>query len=91
MQLLHWRRLSDRKQIKGCVVDGPFGLDNAISQEAATHKGVAGPVAGDADIILCPNIEVGNAMYKTLVYFADVEVGAIISGKQRQPHSADLK
>lgn len=73
-------KMSDRKQIKGCVVDGPFGLDNAISQEAATHKGVAGPVAGDADIILCPNIEVGNAMYKTLVYFADVEVGAIISG-----------
>ena len=64
-------KMSDRKQIKGCVVDGPFGLDNAISQEAATHKGVAGPVAGDADIILCPNIEVGNAMYKTLVYFAD--------------------
>ena len=65
---------------KGVCGGWPIGLDNAISQEAATHKGVAGPVAGDADIILCPNIEVGNAMYKTLVYFADVEVGAIISG-----------
>jgi len=73
-------KMSDRKQIKGCIVDGPFGLDNAVSQEAATHKGVGGPVAGNADIILCPNIEVGNAMYKSLVYFADVEMGAIISG-----------
>ena len=43
-------------QIKGCIVDGPFALDNAISEEAAHHKGVKGPVAGKADILLLPNI-----------------------------------
>ena len=51
--------------IKGCIVDGPFALDNAISEEAAEHKGVKGEVAGKADILLLPNIDVANVMYKT--------------------------
>ena len=61
-------KMSDRGQIKGCIVDGPFALDNAISEEAAHHKGVTGPVAGKADILLLPNIETANVMYKTLTY-----------------------
>jgi len=67
-------------QIKGCIVEGPFGLDNAISTEAAATKGVKGQVAGDADILLMPNIEAGNVMYKTLTYLADSKNAGIILG-----------
>ncbi len=67
-------------EIKGCIVDGPFGLDNAISKEAAFTKGIKGEVAGDADILLMPNIEAGNVMYKTLTYLANSKNAAIISG-----------
>ena len=67
-------------QIKGCIVDGPFGLDNAISKEAAALKGVGGEVAGDADILLMPNIEAGNVMYKTLTYLANSKNAGIILG-----------
>ena len=61
-------KMSDRRQIKGCIVDGPLALDNALSEEAAHHKGIKGPVAGKADIIMLPNIETGNVMYKTLCF-----------------------
>lgn len=73
-------KMNDRGQIKGCLVDGPFALDNAISEEAAHHKGVTGPVAGKADILLLPNIETGNVMYKTLTYFARSKNGGILVG-----------
>lgn len=69
-----------RGQIKGAIVDGPLAIDNAISAEAARHKGISGPVAGQADVLLMPNIEVGNAFYKALVYTADVETAALIMG-----------
>lgn len=67
-------------RIKGCIVEGPFGLDNAISKEAAELKGVHGEVAGDADILLMPNIEAGNVLYKALTYFSDSENAGIILG-----------
>ncbi|MCF6137836.1 phosphate butyryltransferase [Pseudalkalibacillus berkeleyi] len=73
-------QMNSRGQIKGCVVDGPLALDNAVSMEAASHKGVSGDVAGQADILLVPNIETGNALYKSLIYFAKAKVGAVISG-----------
>ncbi|WP_294154966.1 phosphate butyryltransferase [uncultured Clostridium sp.] len=73
-------KMSDRGQFKGCVVDGPFALDNAISMEAAQHKGVKGEVAGQADILMMPNIETGNVMYKTLTYFAPVKNGCLLVG-----------
>ena len=73
-------KMSDRGQFKGCVVDGPFALDNAISLEAAKHKGVKGEVAGQADILMMPNIETGNVMYKTLTYFAPVKNGCLLVG-----------
>ena len=73
-------KMNDRGQIKGCIVDGPLALDNAISEEAAQHKQVTGPVAGKADIVLVPNFEVGNVMYKTLTYTAKAKNGGILAG-----------
>jgi phosphate butyryltransferase len=72
--------MNKRGQIKDCVVDGPLALDNAISFEAAEHKGIKSEVAGQADVLLVPTIEVGNALYKSLVYFAKAKVGAVIAG-----------
>lgn len=73
-------KMSDRGQIKGCIVDGPLALDNALSEEAAQHKKVSGPVAGQADIMLLPNIESANVMYKTLTYTTDSKNGGILVG-----------
>lgn len=73
-------QMNVRGQIKNCVVDGPLALDNAISMQAAKLKGLKGEVAGKADIIMVPTIEVGNALYKSLVYFAKAKVGGVIAG-----------
>ena len=73
-------KMNDRGQISGCIVDGPLGLDIAISEEAARHKNVGGPVAGQADIILLPNFEAGNVMYKTLTYTTAAHNGGILVG-----------
>lgn len=73
-------KMSDRGQIKGCIVDGPLALDNALSEEAAAHKKVSGPVAGKADIMLLPNIDSANVMYKTLTYTTDSKNGGILVG-----------
>lgn len=67
-------------KFEGCIVDGPFALDNAISEESAHHKGVTGPVAGKADILLLPDIEAGNIMYKTLTYTTNSKNGCILVG-----------
>lgn len=60
-----------RGQIKDCIIDGPLALDNALSKEAAAHKKISGPVAGEADILLMANIEAGNGVYKCLTYTTD--------------------
>jgi phosphate butyryltransferase len=73
-------KMAQRGQIKGALVDGPFGLDNAISQKSADIKGIESQVAGKADIILCPNIETGSVIYKTLIEFAQAKCGAIVVG-----------
>ena len=73
-------KMNDRGQIKGCVVDGPLALDNALSEEAAHHKGITGPVAGKADVIMLPNIETANVMYKTLTYTSKSRNGGILVG-----------
>lgn len=73
-------KMNDRGQIKGCIIDGPLALDNAISEEAAAHKGITSPVAGKADIILVPNIEAGNIMYKTLTFISNCKNGGILVG-----------
>lgn len=66
--------------ITDCIIDGPFALDNAVSKEAAEIKGIKGDVAGDADILICPDIEAGNVLYKSLTMFADASVGGVIVG-----------
>ncbi len=73
-------KMNERGQIKGCVVDGPLALDNALSVEAAKTKKITGPVAGKADILLMPNIEAGNVMYKTLAFTTDSKSGALVVG-----------
>lgn len=72
--------MNKRKQIKGCIIDGPLAFDNAVSKEAAEHKGIQSDVAGDADLIFAPNIEVANALYKSFTYFGGATVAAIILG-----------
>jgi phosphate butyryltransferase len=72
--------MNKRGQITGCIVDGPLALDNAVSALAAEHKGIQSEVAGRADILLVPTIEVGNVLYKSLIYFAKAKVGAVITG-----------
>ncbi|MED3571709.1 phosphate butyryltransferase [Cytobacillus praedii] len=72
--------MNKRGQLAGCIVDGPLALDNAVSLTAAEHKGIKSDVAGQADILLVPTIEVGNALYKSLIYFAKAKVGAVIAG-----------
>ena len=72
--------MNKRGQIKGCLIDGPLGLDNAISKKAAEHKGIISEVAGDSDILLVPNIEAGNFLGKSLTYFAKAESAGIIVG-----------
>ncbi|MEH7484132.1 phosphate butyryltransferase [Neobacillus drentensis] len=72
--------MNKRGQISDCIVDGPLALDNAVSALAAEHKGIHSEVAGNADILLVPTIEVGNVLYKSLIYFANAKVGAVIAG-----------
>lgn len=72
--------MNKRGQITGCIIDGPLALDNAVSMLAAEHKGIHSEVAGAADILVVPGIESGNVLYKSLVYFANAKVGAVIAG-----------
>jgi len=75
-------KMSERGQIVGGIVDGPLGFDNAISKEAAKHKGIESPVSGEVDIILVPNIESGNIFAKGLVYLAKaVPAGLLLGAK----------
>lgn len=69
-----------RGQIKNCIIDGPLAFDNAISFESKKHKGLTGTVAGDADILLAPDIEAGNVLYKSFVFFANAKVAAVVLG-----------
>ena len=73
-------QMNRRGQIKGCIIDGPLALDNAVSEEAAKHKGIVSEVAGDSDILLVPNIESGNFLGKSLTYFANAENAGVIVG-----------
>lgn len=73
-------KMNEDGQIEGCMVGGPFALDNAVSIEAARHKGINHPVAGNADILMVPDIEAGNVLYKSMVYFARAKNAGIIVG-----------
>ena len=73
-------KMAERGQIKGAIVDGPLALDIAFSAESARIKGVKSPVAGDADILVFPNIESGNIFFKGSTYLAKGELGAVVVG-----------
>ena len=70
-------------EITGCILDGPLALDNAVSYESAENKGIASEVAGDADILVCPDIEAGNILYKSLVFLASAKNGGVVLGAKR--------
>lgn len=72
--------MNRRGQITGCLVDGPFALDNAVSEESARIKGIDSPVAGKADILLVPNIDAGNMVAKAIAYFSKNETAGLIIG-----------
>jgi phosphate butyryltransferase len=73
-------KMNDRGQIRGCLVDGPFALDNAISIEAAAEKGIRSEVAGNAEILVAANIESANSLAKSTTYFAGLRLAHVIVG-----------
>ncbi|MBN2793830.1 MAG: phosphate butyryltransferase [Clostridia bacterium] len=73
-------KMNEAGELTGCIVGGPFALDNAVSEEAARLKGINHPVAGKADILMCPNIESGNILYKTLGFLANAQSAGVIVG-----------
>ncbi len=73
-------KMNHRHQITGCVIDGPFALDNAVSAEAARIKRVRSRVAGRADILVCPEIESANMLAKSTTYFANFRLAHVTMG-----------
>ncbi len=73
-------KMADRGQIMGGIVDGPLAFDNAISKEAALHKGINSPVSGEVDAVVVPEIETGNIFAKGLVYLAEAEPAGVLLG-----------
>jgi len=73
-------KMAERGQIIGGVLDGPFALDNAISSKAAAEKHLNSPVAGNADILLVPDLEAGNMLAKELTFLADADAAGIVLG-----------
>ena len=74
------KEMNQRGEIRDCIVDGPLAMDLIISKEAARHKKVVSPVAGEADIIVFPNIEAGNAVAKTFTNATDSSFAGVVMG-----------
>ena len=73
-------KMADRGQIVGGIVDGPLDLDAAVDAEAARIKHISSPVAGLADVLIVPNIEAGNMIYKNLAFMADAQTAGLVVG-----------
>ena len=73
-------KMADRRQITDCLIDGPLAFDNAISPQAAREKDIVSAVAGDADILLVPDIEAGNMLAKQLTFLGGAEAAGIVLG-----------
>jgi len=73
-------KMGERKQFGKCLVEGPLALDNAINLEAAHHKGLNNEVVGLADILVCPDIDTGNVLGKSIIYFTDAPAGGLLVG-----------
>ena len=71
------------EEFPGAIVDGPTPLDIAVSFEAAMHKGIDSPVAGKADLLMVPNIEAGNILGKSMIYFANSRMAGLVLGASR--------
>jgi len=76
-------KMGDRNSFGPCIIDGPLALDIAISKEALDLKGISSAVDGDADILVLPNIDAANALYKSLIYFAKAETAGVIVGSRK--------
>nr|MBC7245315.1 bifunctional enoyl-CoA hydratase/phosphate acetyltransferase [Chloroflexota bacterium] len=98
MDAANLAKMADRGQIQGGLVDGPLALDNAISPESVAIKGIKGPVAGYADILVAPDVEAGNMLAKAMTYFAKGKMaGVVVGGKsplivasRSDPHETKL-
>ena len=73
-------KMAERGQITGGVLDGPLAFDNAISPAAAAEKGIVSPVAGQADILLVPDLEAGNMLAKQLSFLAGADAAGVVLG-----------
>ncbi len=73
-------KMADRGQIHGALVDGPLAFDNAISRQAAEHKGIRSEVAGDPDILLVPDLETGNILAKLLSFLSKADGAGLVLG-----------
>ncbi|MFO7370971.1 MAG: bifunctional enoyl-CoA hydratase/phosphate acetyltransferase [Bacteroidales bacterium] len=75
-------QMQKRGQIEGCEIDGPLALDNAVSSEAARHKGLVSAVAGNADVLVAPDLNTGNVLYKSLNFLGGAVCAAIVAGAE---------
>jgi phosphotransacetylase len=73
-------KMADRGQISGALLDGPLAMDNAISKKAAETKGIMSTVAGDADILIAPDLEAGNILVKQLTFLANADGAGLVLG-----------
>ena len=73
-------KMAERGQIKGGIVDGPLAMDNAIDMQAARTKGITSLVAGQAEVLIVPNLEAGNMLAKELSFIAHAEAGGVVMG-----------
>ncbi len=73
-------KMADRGQIENAILDGPLGLDAAISRQSAEHKGIVSAVAGDADILVAPDIEAGNMIAKQLTFLGNSDAAGLVLG-----------
>ena len=73
-------KMADRGQITGGVLDGPLAFDNAINKQAAKEKGIVSPVAGEADIVIVPDLVAGNILAKQLIFLAGADTAGVVVG-----------
>ena len=73
-------KMADRGQIENCIVDGPIDLDIAISPESAKIKHFKSSIMGDADILIMPDLQAANALYKEMVFMGKADAADVILG-----------
>lgn len=80
MDAAELKKMNREGIIKGCIVDGPLALDNAVSKWCAEMKGIKSEIAGDVDIFVMPNIEAGNIFAKSMVFYQKAKIGHVLIG-----------